>query len=371
MALRVLLADESVTIKKVFQLSLQDFGVEVVTVSSGLDVIPVAKKSNFDIVFADVILPKKSGYDVCKEIRQDASLKNIPVVLIWSGFMELDQQKFKACGASDHLEKPFDTAQLRSIVQKLVTKTKTQQIGSYLSFPRLPDFDETETKSQVLNLNPNTTTQTSGMAPTLSLASKEETETPESWSMESFEPMRVPTGETSISHELDLNETPDEFVPVDIPTAPPPSKAAALRSKVDIEVAADDTPEENENQWVQKTLSKYKLKEPLPEEASDVHYEDPIDPDTIVRNQMPSQPPPIDMSSEKEDEIELDLAEPTSPRQEPLPQLNEKQLEAIIRAQSKDVIEKVVWQVVPEIAAQIIEREIQKLIKERHDVGPR
>ena len=44
MALRVLLADESITIKKVFQLSLQDFGVDVFAVTSGLDVLPVAKK---------------------------------------------------------------------------------------------------------------------------------------------------------------------------------------------------------------------------------------------------------------------------------------------------------------------------------------
>ncbi len=57
--------------------------------------------------------------------------------------------------------------------------------------------------------------------------------------------------------------------------------------------------------------------------------------------------------------------------EQPIPQLDAKQLEAIIRAQSKEVIEKVVWQVVPEIATQIIEREIKKLLKERHDIGPR
>src|SRR5688572_8621757 len=117
MALRVLLADESTTIKKVFQLSLQDFGVDVFAVTSGLDVLSVVKKSRPDIVFIDVILPKKSGYDVATEIKKDPDLKNIPVVLMWSGFLELDQARYASSHADGNLEKPFDTQKLRSLVQ--------------------------------------------------------------------------------------------------------------------------------------------------------------------------------------------------------------------------------------------------------------
>ena len=59
MALRVLLADESSTIKKVFQLALQDFAVEVRPVNIGVDVAMVAKNFKPDIIFADVMLQKK------------------------------------------------------------------------------------------------------------------------------------------------------------------------------------------------------------------------------------------------------------------------------------------------------------------------
>src|SRR5580698_858214 len=88
MALRVLLADESSTIKKVFQLALQDFAVEVRPVNLGIDVASVALSFKPDIIFADVLLQKKNGYDVCNELKQDPALSSIPVVLMWSGFME-------------------------------------------------------------------------------------------------------------------------------------------------------------------------------------------------------------------------------------------------------------------------------------------
>ena len=96
MALRVLLADESSTIKKVFQLALQDFAVDVRPVNVGVDVVPVALNFKPDIIFADVLLQKKSGYDVCAEVKQHPTLKNVPVILMWSGFMELDEDKLEA-----------------------------------------------------------------------------------------------------------------------------------------------------------------------------------------------------------------------------------------------------------------------------------
>jgi CheY-like chemotaxis protein len=138
MALRVLLADESSTIKKVFQLALQDYAVEVKSVNLGMDVLAVAQKYKPDVIFADVLLQKQSGYDVCEEIKRDAHLTQTPVVLMWSGFMELDQDKFEASGANGRLEKPFDVKTLRQLVQTLVPKTKSQDMSQYLQFPKLP-----------------------------------------------------------------------------------------------------------------------------------------------------------------------------------------------------------------------------------------
>jgi CheY-like chemotaxis protein len=142
MALRVLLADESSTIKKVMQLTLQDFDVDVRGVSIGLDVLSVTKTFRPDIIFADVLLAKRSGYEVCHDLKNDPATNQIPVVLMWSGFMEIDEQKARMCGADRRLEKPFDPSELRDLVQELVRKTRDNPVSSFIQFPPIPEFQE-------------------------------------------------------------------------------------------------------------------------------------------------------------------------------------------------------------------------------------
>jgi CheY-like chemotaxis protein len=136
MSLRVLLADESDTIKKVFQLALQDFNAEVKGVHSGLDVIDVALSFKPDIIFADVLLQKRNGYDICLELKQHPMLSKIPVVLMWSSFMELDQAQFKRSLANDQLEKPFDADFLRDLVKKYAPVVAENPMAQFLNFPK-------------------------------------------------------------------------------------------------------------------------------------------------------------------------------------------------------------------------------------------
>src|SRR3982751_4872501 len=97
MALRVLLADESSTIKKAIQVVLSDYGVDIKTVPTGIDVFTVAKSFSPDIVLADVLLNKKNGYEVCLELKSHEETRDIPVVIMWSNFMQLDQGQYKLC----------------------------------------------------------------------------------------------------------------------------------------------------------------------------------------------------------------------------------------------------------------------------------
>jgi CheY-like chemotaxis protein len=159
MALRVLLADESSTIKKVFQLALQDFAVEVRPVNLGVDVLPVAKSFQPDIIFADVLLQKKNGYEVCSELKADSQAQKTPVVLMWSGFMELDEDKFQASLADARLEKPFDVAALRKLVSDLVPKTRSHRISQFLKFPKMPEMEEPQ---QAANSTPQPEAQPEG-----------------------------------------------------------------------------------------------------------------------------------------------------------------------------------------------------------------
>jgi CheY-like chemotaxis protein len=146
MALRVLLADESTTIKKAILMALSEYGVDVKSVPSGLDVLAVAHTFQPDIVLADVLLTKKNGYQVCNELKTDPMTRNIPVVLMWSSFMQIDQAQSEKVKADGVLEKPFDTESLKKLIEKFVPKTNSFPLKGLLTHPPLPDFEESPTR---------------------------------------------------------------------------------------------------------------------------------------------------------------------------------------------------------------------------------
>ena len=146
MALRVLLADESTTIKKAILMALSEYGVDVKSVPSGLDVLAVAHTFQPDIVLADVLLTKKNGYQVCQELKSDPMTRNIPVVIMWSSFMQIDTAQTEKVKADATLEKPFDTESLKKLIERFVPKTNTFPLKGLLTHPPLPDFEESPTQ---------------------------------------------------------------------------------------------------------------------------------------------------------------------------------------------------------------------------------
>ncbi len=188
MALKVLLADESTSIKKAFQLALADYAVEVKSVPSGLDVLSVSLDFKPDIIFADVLLTKKSGYEVCKEVKSHPQLVTVPFILMWSHFMEFDTTLATQAGFTDKLEKPFDTEALRLKVNTYVTKTKSHPLHGMIQFPDMPNFVESES---VLRQK-NNYIEEKNKIPTVEL-------------IEDFEPvqLKVPTNDFSIQIETE------------------------------------------------------------------------------------------------------------------------------------------------------------------------
>ena len=85
------------------------------------------------IIFVDVLLKRKDGYEVSREIHQNFG--QIPVVLMRSEFVELDQKKYKSCGAKAELEKPFHVKEMRKLVTSLVKEVQSPKISKFLDFP--------------------------------------------------------------------------------------------------------------------------------------------------------------------------------------------------------------------------------------------
>lgn len=114
---KLLLADDSVTIQKVVNLTFADEGIEVIAVGSGDAAMEKMAEVSPDLVMADINMPGLTGYQVCERIKQDENYKNTPVILLVGSFEPFDEEEAKRVGANDFLTKPFQS--IRQLVNKV------------------------------------------------------------------------------------------------------------------------------------------------------------------------------------------------------------------------------------------------------------
>jgi CheY-like chemotaxis protein len=116
----VLVADDSATIKKAFELTFLGIAdVEIVTAGSGAEVLQTARIRHPDLIITDSRFGDISGYDLCRQVKGEADLKDIPVWIMTGPFERLDDSLYDACGAEGHVRKPFDTQRMIDAVQVL------------------------------------------------------------------------------------------------------------------------------------------------------------------------------------------------------------------------------------------------------------
>lgn len=123
----ILLADDSVTIRKVVELTFGDTDIRVESVGSGRDALDRLRDLNPDLVLADVVMPGPSGYDVCRAVK--ASARPVPVLLLTGTFEPFDPHEAKACGSDGYVTKPFDSRSLVERVESLLAATSERAAG--------------------------------------------------------------------------------------------------------------------------------------------------------------------------------------------------------------------------------------------------
>jgi CheY-like chemotaxis protein len=119
----LLLADDSVTIQRVIELTFADEDVNVITVSDGDQAIQRIEAAPPDIVLADIGMPGKNGYEVAQHIRQSPRLAHIPVVLLTGAFEPVDQARAAEAGCDGVLAKPFEPQLVIGRVKELLAKS--------------------------------------------------------------------------------------------------------------------------------------------------------------------------------------------------------------------------------------------------------
>lgn len=319
MALRVLLADESVSIKKVMQLALQDFGVDVKSVSQGMDVVPVSKSFRPDIVFMDVLLSKKSGYETCLEIKSDPELEMTPVVLMWSGFLQIDVNKAKLSRCDAQLEKPFDAEILRNLVRKLVPRLRTNEIAPFLSFPKLPE---------IVDENAALGAPDSAM----------ESDSPVVPEAESLPTLHPPMS----AHEVD---EPEEFQQVPLPKAGGGSQRTNLSGESRAALSTSEASSAENESWEHQDLARYKVT--TPQEVSDEFA-----------------PPPGPEFNPATGSFHTASSLTFSPMTNPAPSdfIKADLAEMIVREKAQEIAYEIAWKLMPDIIERVVREELQKLM---------
>lgn len=147
MGKKILLADDSITIQKVVELTFSDGDFDVLSVGSGDQAIHKAREFKPDIALLDVIMPEKNGYEVCQVLKQDSELSHIPVLLLTGTFESFDRARAEEVGADGYLTKPFESQMLISKVEELLSSTPRQVSASAQAGPM-----EVVTSGTILNV---------------------------------------------------------------------------------------------------------------------------------------------------------------------------------------------------------------------------
>jgi CheY-like chemotaxis protein len=110
MAKRILIADDSVTIQKAFALTFAGEDVSIASARSADEGLALARQARPDLIIADGAMPGRTGYDLCAQVRADAALSGVPVYILSSSQQPYDEARGTSAGADGHLLKPWDTS---------------------------------------------------------------------------------------------------------------------------------------------------------------------------------------------------------------------------------------------------------------------
>jgi CheY-like chemotaxis protein len=120
MSKKLLLADDSITIQKVIQITFAHENYELTITDNGDAALAKAQELKPDLIMSDVYMPGKNGYELTTAIKQDPALQHVPVLLLAGSFEPFDEDKARSCKADAWIEKPFESQNLIDKVAELL-----------------------------------------------------------------------------------------------------------------------------------------------------------------------------------------------------------------------------------------------------------
>lgn len=382
MSIKVLVADDSITIQKVIGIIFGGDEYSLTVVDNGKAAVDKAREINPDILLIDALMPGMTGYEVAEAVRSIPSLAAKPILILTGSFEPFDEEKAKKCGADDFISKPFESQQIITKVRELLElgRSRTQSVQPSPILPAAEAFNE----------------QTSEI----------------SYQTEAPQPAAPADIWSAFTPEA---ESPVEAVAPPVAAAPTaaavePDVFAIVTEENDAQllqpaVPAEASPSHTGSQWIPVEENTFEFEEEVIVEPPAPAFTEQTPPvqgsafgDVTFEDEAAAPAPPAFSATPEEDFTVPEpafapfaapaptfgapvapaapfapLADPTPPFAapvEPAPAftaaaapaaLTEEQLRAALATVSKDVIERIVWEVVPDLAEALIREAIRKI----------
>ncbi len=137
---RVLLADDSRHAQNMGELILRDEGLQVVCVGDGDAAWKRLAEIDPDVIVADAFLPRRSGYELCRQVKNDPRFRHVQVILTAGVLEPLDEAEAALAGSDALLMKPFEASVVIETVKSLADLAKTARERRNSPRPALPDL---------------------------------------------------------------------------------------------------------------------------------------------------------------------------------------------------------------------------------------
>ncbi len=122
--MKILLIEDNVLNQKVVIFNLKKFNYEITAFTNGKEALESMKKTRYDLILMDIMLPEMNGYQVTSEIRKLEKNNNIekpvPIIALTANTYDNDREKCFNAGMNEYLAKPFTSEQLVEVIQKFI-----------------------------------------------------------------------------------------------------------------------------------------------------------------------------------------------------------------------------------------------------------
>ncbi|MEZ0121523.1 MAG: twitching motility response regulator PilG [Candidatus Reddybacter sp.] len=125
-ALKVMVVDDSNTIRRTAEMILSKAGCDVVTAIDGFDSLAKIIDVVPDVIFVDIMMPRLDGYQTCALIKNNNEFKQTPVIMLSSKDGLFDKAKGRIVGADEYLTKPFSKNELFEVLERIVATQATE-----------------------------------------------------------------------------------------------------------------------------------------------------------------------------------------------------------------------------------------------------